>query len=734
MKRITRTLLSAGLLALSAAGAAQNHVWKYVDAGDATTYAIRDDGTLWSCGWNEKGQLGVPGVAERTAEWQMVGQDADWKKAVGGKAYAFFIKADGSLWAVGTQENGVQGTGDGVDHRQPVRVGTDSDWADVAASRFWGYSAIGLKTDGSIWGWGSNSSSQLGLDGAGARVTPERIGTDNDWKMVTMGVSHTMAIKADGSLWGWGQNYNGQLGTGDTESRPKPERIGADNDWAYVKAIDNRTYAVKADGSLWATGDNHSNLLGMALAGGEYEPAYSVLTRVTTLDGPVAQVSGCEQTTTFAIGEGGTVTRVYALGSNANGGLGDGKGKLLSGSSSDMPFSLVPVKPLLPGGIVCSVLSSGQNYSMVVTADGKMYGWGNNRGGQLGDGTEYDRLQLSYYKSPIEIPCPGGATPGGGSQTEITVDAAAIPSNLRDAEVVRLTGTWNTAAFGELAVALGTSGFMATNKALRRIDMSQAAIEPGTDLYVQGSLSKNGAFVNCKALEAVVMPEGGGAANFANCSSAFMNCEKLATIDLSGCTGLTSLKSAFSGCASLRLADLSAVTALTGMSSMQGAFSGCASLCKVVLPAEVTFSSGTFADCTSLSDIDWTRYAGTAAPVFYVGMFSGIADLKAVTLTVSGDAYPLFAADANWSRLTLKAATADGVDAAGSDAALSFDGTTLRTSSTIGNVGVYTLAGALVAGRHTVSGSWSLASLPAGAYVLVYTDGARKQSVRIVRR
>lgn len=222
--------------------AAQNHVWKYVDAGDATTYAIRDDGTLWSCGWNEKGQLGVPGVAERTAEWQMVGQDADRKKAVGGKAYAFFIEADGSLWAVGTQENGVQGTGDGVDHRQPVRVGTDSDWADVAASRFWGYSAIGLKTDGSIWGWGSNSSSQLGLDGAGARVTPERIGTDNDWKMVTMGVSHTMAIKADGSLWGWGQNYNGQLGTGDTESRPKPVRIGADNDWAYVKAIDNRTY------------------------------------------------------------------------------------------------------------------------------------------------------------------------------------------------------------------------------------------------------------------------------------------------------------------------------------------------------------------------------------------------------------------------------------------------------------------------------------------------------------
>lgn len=92
MKKITRSFVVAGLLALATSVNAQEHVWKYVATGDASTYAIRDDGTLWSCGWNEKGQLGVPAVSERTAEWQCVGTDTDWKKAIGGKAYAFLSR------------------------------------------------------------------------------------------------------------------------------------------------------------------------------------------------------------------------------------------------------------------------------------------------------------------------------------------------------------------------------------------------------------------------------------------------------------------------------------------------------------------------------------------------------------------------------------------------------------------------------------------------------------------
>ena len=100
MKKITRSFVVAGLLALATSVNAQEHVWKYVATGDASTYAIRDDGTLWSCGWNEKGQLGAPAVSERTAEWQCVGTDTDWKKVIGGKAYEGVSKLKGLLLKV----------------------------------------------------------------------------------------------------------------------------------------------------------------------------------------------------------------------------------------------------------------------------------------------------------------------------------------------------------------------------------------------------------------------------------------------------------------------------------------------------------------------------------------------------------------------------------------------------------------------------------------------------------
>ena len=120
------------------------------------------------------------------------------------KAYGFFLAEDGSLWAAGTATNGVQGTNDGVDHKVLTRIGTDNDWADMACSRFWGYSAFAIKTNGTLWAWGENSAGQLGIGNTQAQTLPVQVGTDTDWKQVAAGVSSVLALKADGSLWGWG--------------------------------------------------------------------------------------------------------------------------------------------------------------------------------------------------------------------------------------------------------------------------------------------------------------------------------------------------------------------------------------------------------------------------------------------------------------------------------------------------------------------------------------------------
>ena len=314
----------------------------------------------------------------------------------------------------------------------------------------------------------------------------------------------------------------------------------------------------------------------------------------------------------------------------------------------------------------------------------------------------------------------------------VTVDAADIPTNLRDADMLQLTGTWNTLAFTDLAVAIGTTGFMASNTTLVSVDMTEAQIEAGTDLYVSGGLSSNGVFVNCKALETVLMPEAEQAANFNNLRQAFMNCSALTTIDLSNCSGLTSLNSAFENCGNLQEIDLSSATQLTGSSAMSGAFRSCTSLSKVTLPAVITFGSRTFGDCTSLIDIDWTSYAGTETPVFYSDMFEGISDLKTVTLTVSSEVASLFENDPNWSRLTIKIYT--GVHATRNDGSVILAGNILRTQRVVTDANVYSLTGTLVMSQGVVDGEWSIASLPRGAYVLTYMQDGHRYALKFVKQ
>ena len=104
----------------------------------------------------------------------------------------------------------------------PVRIGTDNDWLSVSAG---GNHTVGIRTDGSLWAWGSNSSGQLGDGTTTSRNTPARIGTDNDWSSVSAGSSHTVAIRNDGSLWAWGWNSSGRLGDGTTTQRLTPVDI-----------------------------------------------------------------------------------------------------------------------------------------------------------------------------------------------------------------------------------------------------------------------------------------------------------------------------------------------------------------------------------------------------------------------------------------------------------------------------------------------------------------------------
>lgn len=434
MKKFTKmcAVAACALFAGAVSVNAEDYTWKSVTVGDATTWGIRSDGSLWSWGWNEKGQ-GGNGVSLRTATPTLSDGNRVWKKAVGGKAYGFFLAEDGSLWAAGTATNGVQGTNDGVDHKVLTRIGTDNDWVDMACSRFWGYSAFAIKTNGTLWSWGENSAGQLGIGNTQTQTLPVQVGTDTDWKQVAAGVSSVLALKTDGSLWGWGLNMYGEL-FGYEGRQSSPVRLGSETDWEKVLVIEFRAYAVKKDGTLWAWGDNSRNLLGFNTPTEEEstsegnpvevvtEPRITKPTQVTAVEGEVLAVSGCENTLSVATGTDGIIEKVWMFGSNADGALGDGKG--LGNGNKDIPFATVPVNPSLKSSLKFTTMSSGQSYTMMLTDDGDIWGWGCNRGGQLGDETPNDQLQVAYKLKPIVINCPQDEVSNVGSLKDGKVDAA----------------------------------------------------------------------------------------------------------------------------------------------------------------------------------------------------------------------------------------------------------------------------------------------------------------------
>ncbi len=446
MRRITRVAATAAcaLFVGEMAVNAEDYTWKFVTAGDATTHAIRSDGSLWGWGWNEDGQA-ANGVSERTATPTLTDAGMKWKKVVSGKAYAFYLAEDGSLWAAGASEYGIQGTGGGGKHTVLTRIGEDNDWKDMACSRFWGYSGFAIKTDGTLWSWGNNSGGQLGIGNSQQQLSPVQVGSDSDWKQVATGCTSVLAVKTDGSLWGWGANEQGEL-FNHIGIQTVPVRLGTDTDWVMVTVIDYRAYGVKADGSLWVWGDNASNLLGLNsptrdAVDSEGNPIQVVdpsqitePTKLTAVEGQVLAVSGCENTLSVATGTDGLIDEVWMFGSNRDGALGDGEGK--GNGTENIPYVSVPVHPSLKSGLKFVIMSSGQAYSLMLTDDGDIWGWGCNRGGQLGDETPDDQLQVAYRLKPVLINCPQDEVSGVKSRKGRKEDAAVS----FDGQVLALQG------------------------------------------------------------------------------------------------------------------------------------------------------------------------------------------------------------------------------------------------------------------------------------------------------
>ena len=259
-----------------------------------------------------------------------------------------------------------------------------------------------------------------------------------------------------------------------------------------------------------------------------------------------------------------------------------------------------------------------------------------------------------------------------------TVDANTIPSDLKDARKLTLTGYWETTNFKALCDALGNNAATTGNSVLEKVDMSMAEIAIGTNLEAQfpgifGTITK-GIFQNCKALAEVVMPVAEQAANFRSFEQAFYGCAALTEIDLRGCTGLNQTAAAFYACSTLE---------------------------NVVLPSNFTFATETFDRCEVLAKIDWSAFEGTEAPAFKTNSIPLRG--KELTIVVPEAAFDSFSTADTWKSFNIVKASQSSVEEIESVPADS------------GYRAVYNFSG-----RHvtTLAPGQGIDTLPAGLYIV----------------
>jgi len=235
--------------------------WKYVTAGDDFSIAIKTNGTLWGWGSNNNGQQGNNDTVDRSSPIQ-IGADVNWKLGSAAGTTCLVIKTDGTLWGWGLNTFGQLGQNDTISRSSPVQIGTDTNWKRVSIADDTTM-VIALKTNGTIWGWGYNVFGTLGQNDTISRSSPVQIGTDNDWSFIEVGdISATYAIKTNGTLWSWGSGNFGQLGHNDIISRSSPVQIGADTNWKYIFSNGSRVFVIKTNGTLWSWGNNGDGELG----------------------------------------------------------------------------------------------------------------------------------------------------------------------------------------------------------------------------------------------------------------------------------------------------------------------------------------------------------------------------------------------------------------------------------------------------------------------------------------
>lgn len=187
--------------------------WSQVSCGHNHSGAVRTDGTLWMWGDDFEGELGNGATTGYITTPTQIGALTTWAEVACGVNFTFARRSDGTLWSTGLNNSGQLGLGDLSVRTSFTQVGVATNWAKVSCGDA---HTLAIKTNGTLWACGENSSGAVGDGSTTDRTSFVQIGSDTDWAHVEAGYYHSTAVKSDGRVYGWGEAAFGGVGNGTT--------------------------------------------------------------------------------------------------------------------------------------------------------------------------------------------------------------------------------------------------------------------------------------------------------------------------------------------------------------------------------------------------------------------------------------------------------------------------------------------------------------------------------------
>ncbi len=376
-----------------------------IEASTQVTFEVRGDGTMVRFGRTFEAVSSAMPVVVGDGDW-------DYVSSQGERACA--IKRDGTLWCWGDNDHGELGIDSTERALDPMQVGVERDWVDVAISGDVFGHTCGVRADGSLWCWGVNTDGQLGRGETDLTAIdePQRVDDATDWVQVAVGSAHSCALKRDRTLYCFGRGTNGQLGRGTTADELVPAVLGGT--WEEVRAYGVRTCGVSAGGALRCWGVRSDGTAGPTptpIGSASNWVSVTIGTAVCGVDEDhTAWCFGGNGSGELGVGDHVERTTLTQVGTEEDWRSLSGGRSHTCGMRGDVPycwgdnqsgqlglgvrgFKSTPTE--IDAATAWSIVDANVSTTCAIDGSSLLHCWGDNQWGQLGDDTRYD-VQTSF--------------------------------------------------------------------------------------------------------------------------------------------------------------------------------------------------------------------------------------------------------------------------------------------------------------------------------------------------